>query len=286
MPNKPPPPAGLSAPNGSPQRLAAPDTVVVDGSFYLPALKRDAGAEYLAGHIPGRGALRHRRDRGSLQSPAAHAAERRRSSRARSARSASPTPTPSWSTTGRGSAVRRGCGGRFACSAQGTCSSSTAAFRSGRPRAGRCRPARSSAGRAGSTPGSTSSWSPASPTCATRCREAPRRWSMRGRPTAFAARRRSRGRACARATCRARSTYRPRRWSRTAGWSLPDRIAQIFAAGGVDLASRSSPAADRASPQRRCGSRSTPSASRRRRSTTAPGRNGDRAPTCRSNPPA
>jgi thiosulfate/3-mercaptopyruvate sulfurtransferase len=35
------------------QRLTAPDTVVVDGSFYLPALQRDAGAEYLAGHIPG-----------------------------------------------------------------------------------------------------------------------------------------------------------------------------------------------------------------------------------------
>jgi thiosulfate/3-mercaptopyruvate sulfurtransferase len=27
--------------------------VVVDGSFYLPAMKRDPGAEYLAGHIPG-----------------------------------------------------------------------------------------------------------------------------------------------------------------------------------------------------------------------------------------
>ena len=34
-------------------RLGMPDTVVVDGSFYLPALKRDAAAEYLAGHIPG-----------------------------------------------------------------------------------------------------------------------------------------------------------------------------------------------------------------------------------------
>jgi thiosulfate/3-mercaptopyruvate sulfurtransferase len=34
-------------------RLGAPDTVAVDGSFYLPALKRDAAAEYLAGHIPG-----------------------------------------------------------------------------------------------------------------------------------------------------------------------------------------------------------------------------------------
>jgi thiosulfate/3-mercaptopyruvate sulfurtransferase len=33
--------------------LDAPDIAVVDGSFYLPALKRDARAEYLAAHIPG-----------------------------------------------------------------------------------------------------------------------------------------------------------------------------------------------------------------------------------------
>ncbi len=35
------------------ERLEAPDVVAVDGSFYLPALQRDAAAEYLAGHIPG-----------------------------------------------------------------------------------------------------------------------------------------------------------------------------------------------------------------------------------------
>ncbi len=34
-------------------RLRSPDLVVVDGSFYLPAHKRDAAAEYKAGHIPG-----------------------------------------------------------------------------------------------------------------------------------------------------------------------------------------------------------------------------------------
>src|SRR3954462_6904612 len=34
-------------------RLGANDVVVVDGSFYLPAMQRDATAEYLAGHIPG-----------------------------------------------------------------------------------------------------------------------------------------------------------------------------------------------------------------------------------------
>lgn len=33
--------------------LGAPDLVVLDGSYYLPAMKRDAAAEYLSGHIPG-----------------------------------------------------------------------------------------------------------------------------------------------------------------------------------------------------------------------------------------
>jgi thiosulfate/3-mercaptopyruvate sulfurtransferase len=34
-------------------RLDQPDVAVVDGSFYLPAMRRDAAGEYLAGHIPG-----------------------------------------------------------------------------------------------------------------------------------------------------------------------------------------------------------------------------------------
>jgi thiosulfate/3-mercaptopyruvate sulfurtransferase len=34
-------------------RVGQPGVTVVDGSFYLPALKRDARAEYLAAHIPG-----------------------------------------------------------------------------------------------------------------------------------------------------------------------------------------------------------------------------------------
>jgi thiosulfate/3-mercaptopyruvate sulfurtransferase len=33
--------------------LGAPGIVVLDGSYYLPAMQRDAAAEYLAGHIPG-----------------------------------------------------------------------------------------------------------------------------------------------------------------------------------------------------------------------------------------
>jgi len=34
-------------------RLGEPELAIVDGSFYLPALKRNAKEEYLAGHIPG-----------------------------------------------------------------------------------------------------------------------------------------------------------------------------------------------------------------------------------------
>ena len=34
-------------------RLGAPGLAVIDGSYYLPTQKRDAAAEYLAGHIPG-----------------------------------------------------------------------------------------------------------------------------------------------------------------------------------------------------------------------------------------
>ena len=34
-------------------RLGEPEVTIVDGSFYLPALKRDAKAEFAAGHIPG-----------------------------------------------------------------------------------------------------------------------------------------------------------------------------------------------------------------------------------------
>jgi thiosulfate/3-mercaptopyruvate sulfurtransferase len=33
--------------------LHEPSLIVLDGSFYLPAMKRDAATEYLAGHIPG-----------------------------------------------------------------------------------------------------------------------------------------------------------------------------------------------------------------------------------------
>jgi thiosulfate/3-mercaptopyruvate sulfurtransferase len=35
------------------EHLGAPDVAIIDGTFFLPAEKRDANAEYLEGHIPG-----------------------------------------------------------------------------------------------------------------------------------------------------------------------------------------------------------------------------------------
>ena len=52
-PTRPPASKCSSPPTGSPPAWASPKSAIVDGSFYLPALKRDAKAEYLAGHIPG-----------------------------------------------------------------------------------------------------------------------------------------------------------------------------------------------------------------------------------------
>jgi thiosulfate/3-mercaptopyruvate sulfurtransferase len=53
MANESPPSRWLVSTEWLAARLGASDTVAVDGSFYLPAMKRDAAAEYLAGHIPG-----------------------------------------------------------------------------------------------------------------------------------------------------------------------------------------------------------------------------------------
>src|SRR6478736_9094388 len=53
MPNESPTSRWLVTTDWLAARLGAPTTVVVDGSFYLPAMKRDSAAEYLAGHIPG-----------------------------------------------------------------------------------------------------------------------------------------------------------------------------------------------------------------------------------------
>jgi thiosulfate/3-mercaptopyruvate sulfurtransferase len=46
-------PSPLVTPAWLHERLDAPDIVVLDGSWYLPAAGRDAAAEYRAAHIPG-----------------------------------------------------------------------------------------------------------------------------------------------------------------------------------------------------------------------------------------
>jgi thiosulfate/3-mercaptopyruvate sulfurtransferase len=53
MTNDPLPSRWLVSTDWLADKLGKPGVTVVDGSFYLPALKRDARAEYLAGHIPG-----------------------------------------------------------------------------------------------------------------------------------------------------------------------------------------------------------------------------------------
>lgn len=53
LPTRPPASKSLVTTDWLAARLGEPEISIVDGSFYLPALKRDAKAEYLAGHVPG-----------------------------------------------------------------------------------------------------------------------------------------------------------------------------------------------------------------------------------------
>jgi thiosulfate/3-mercaptopyruvate sulfurtransferase len=55
MPNSAPLPrdAVFVSPQWLAERLGAPGIVIVDGSYYLSTMNRDAKAEFLAGHIPG-----------------------------------------------------------------------------------------------------------------------------------------------------------------------------------------------------------------------------------------
>jgi thiosulfate/3-mercaptopyruvate sulfurtransferase len=52
-PTRPPASKNLVTTDWLAARLGEPEISIVDGSFYLPQLKRDAKAEFLAGHIPG-----------------------------------------------------------------------------------------------------------------------------------------------------------------------------------------------------------------------------------------
>jgi thiosulfate/3-mercaptopyruvate sulfurtransferase len=52
-PTRPPSSKNLVTTDWLAARLGEPEISIVDGSFYLPALNRNAKAEFLAGHIPG-----------------------------------------------------------------------------------------------------------------------------------------------------------------------------------------------------------------------------------------
>ena len=125
--------------------MTDPNVIVLDGSYYLANAKRDAEAEFLAGHIPG--AQRFDIDAVSdksnplphmLPSPEQFADPGRRARRRR-------RHDRSCSMTASGCTARRGCGGRSGRSAPTRCSCSTAACRNGRPRTVRSKPARASA---------------------------------------------------------------------------------------------------------------------------------------------
>jgi thiosulfate/3-mercaptopyruvate sulfurtransferase len=110
--------------------LGKPDLRVLDASFYLPAQKRDADAEYAAGHIPG--AIRFDQDKIADHAvPLPHT-----------------IPSPDYFAAevgklGVGENDRIvvydgiGSGGCFASWAPRMSSCSTAALTAGRPRAGR-----------------------------------------------------------------------------------------------------------------------------------------------------
>ena len=95
----------------------APDLIVFDASWHMPAAGRDARARISRRPHSRRGVLRHRRDRRSFDRPAAYAARTRSPSPRRCAGSASATGCAPSSMTASACSRRRACGGRCAPSA-------------------------------------------------------------------------------------------------------------------------------------------------------------------------
>ena len=205
MTNERPPSRWLVTTDWLAERPGAPTTVVVDGSFYLPAMKRDAAAEYLAGHIPG--AVRFDIDAiADHSNPLPHMlpnADAVRAPRSGELGIADTDTIVVYDGAGMFSA-RRGCGGRFASSAPRTCSSSTAGCRNGRRKAARSKPARSSGRRARSRRAQPANVAGVARRVRAPCRQirAGGRCAT-GRPFPWGGARAAR-RACAPATCRAR----------------------------------------------------------------------------------
>ena len=216
-------------------QIGKPGVVVVDGSFYLPTQKRDAKAEYLAGHIPGAvffdinaiadqstdlphmlpGPDQFGEAVGALGIAETDTIVVYDGVRALFG-AAHLVDVPHLRRQERVHARRRVAGlegGRpQARSRRGQAAGRQIQRRHGHRRGGDGRP-----------------------TCRWRSTTTARRWSMRARPDALPAASRSRARACAPATCRARSTCPTPRSSRTAGWCRPSASPPAFKKGGVDL---------------------------------------------------
>ncbi len=216
--------------------LSAPDVVVVDASWYLPAQNRDAKAEYAAGHIPGAVYFDIDEIADKIVPPAPHAAVSRRSSRAIWAASASATACASSSMTAPACSRRRACGGRSA--------------RFGAR--GRRHPRRRRAGMAGGGPALDRRADPPPPghlhatldhgavadaNGVERALDdaARRRSSMRARPSASAARRRNRAPACAAGHMPGSLNVPSSKLIADGRLKSPAEIRAAFAAAGVDL---------------------------------------------------
>jgi thiosulfate/3-mercaptopyruvate sulfurtransferase len=161
-------------------RLGKPGIAMVDGSFYLPALKRDAKAEFLAAHIPGAVFF-------DIDAIADHSTE---------------LPHMLPGATQFSEAV-----GKLGIAHDDTIVVYDGAGLGGAPRVWwtfRLFGARNVFIRNNSKPSSTPDRSPAPTMCRWRCSTRRPRWSTRGRPIASAAKHRSPGRAFAAVTCLAR----------------------------------------------------------------------------------
>ena len=111
-------------------QLGKPNVAIVDGSFYLPTLKRDARAEYQAAHIPGAVFF-------DIDAIADHSTDLPHML---------PGPAQFAEAVGKLGIAETDTivvydGGRSASSAPRTSTSSMAACRPGRPRTGRPKPA-------------------------------------------------------------------------------------------------------------------------------------------------
>ena len=226
--------------------LGAPDLRVLDASWHMPDERPRRPRRVRGRPYPRRALLRHRRDLRRPVEPAAHGAAGRevRQPDARDGHRRRPPgrglrqPRPVQRRPGLVAvpAVRQGPTSRC----------STAACRSGRPRAGRSRTAGPSCATATSPPAATRASSATSPRSRRPPSSATRRSSTPARPRASAARSPSRGRACAPATSPARGTCHYATLLNPDGTMKDEAgLRAAFEAAGVDVdeAGRSPPAA-------------------------------------------